>query len=214
MENLVYRQQGIGEEIANSISHGLGFLAAVAITPVLVLQALTLGLMALIGAGIFCASMMLLYLASTLYHAFPPSKTKKIFQLLDHGAIFILIAGTYTPFTISIFPNVWGWILLGIIWVLAISGIILKSIGNTNANKYSTSLYLGLGWAAVLAVKPLWTSLPTWGIFWLLAGGIMYSVGVLFFIYDHKIRYSHFVWHLFVLAGTSCHVVAVLGYVY
>jgi hemolysin III len=214
MEDSVSRQQGIGEEIANSISHGLGFLAAVAITPVLVVQAITLGLIAVIGASVFCLSMILLYLASTLYHAFPPSKTKKIFKVFDHGAIFLLIAGTYTPFTLSVLPNAWGWTMFGLVWALAIAGIIIRSIGGTRANKYSTSLYLGMGWLAVFAVRPLWTTLPSWGVFWLLAGGVMYTVGVLFFIYDHRIRYSHFVWHLFVLAGTSCHVVAVLGYVY
>ena len=214
MEDLVARQQGIGEEIANSISHGLGFLAAVAITPVLIIQAFALGFVAIVGACIFCVSMMLLYLASTLYHAFPPSKTKKLFQLLDHGAIFILIAGTYTPFMLSVIPNIWGWMLFGCIWILAVVGIVIKSMGGIKANKYSTHLYLGMGWSAVLAVKPLWTSLPIWGIFWLISGGLMYTVGVFFFICDHRIRYSHFIWHLFVLAGTSCHVVAVMGYIY
>lgn len=210
----VYRQQSLGEEIANSISHGVGFLFALAITPVLIIAAIPGGTIAIVGASIFGATMMILYISSTLYHAFPHSRTKRIFQVFDHGAIFLLIAGTYTPFTLSVLQGVWGWTLFGIVWSLAIFGVVLKSVGGAGTSKLSIGLYLGMGWLAVLAVKPLWNSLPGWGIFWLLAGGVMYTAGVIFFIYDHRIRYHHFVWHLFVLAGTVCHVVAILGYVY
>lgn len=208
------RHQSLGEEIANSISHGIGFLAAAAITPILIIKSLPSGAAAIVGASIFGATMMILYLSSTLYHAFPHNKAKRVFQIFDHGAIFLLIAGTYTPFTLTVLPGAWGWALFGIVWVLAIGGVILKSIGGAGTSKLSIALYLGMGWLAIFAAKPLWNSLPAWGIFWLLAGGVMYSAGVLFFAYDHRIRYSHFVWHLFVLAGTVCHVVAVLGYVY
>lgn len=210
----VYRQQSLGEEIANSISHGVGFLLALAITPVLIIAAIPSGAIAIVGASIFGATMMILYISSTLYHAFPHSRTKRIFQIFDHGAIFLLIAGTYTPFTLSVLQGVWGWTLFGVVWSLAIFGVVLKSVGGAGTSKLSIGLYLGMGWLAVLAVKPLWNSLPGWGIFWLLAGGVMYTAGVAFFIYDHRIRYHHFVWHLFVLAGTVCHVVAILGYVY
>lgn len=210
----VYRPQSLGEEIANSISHGVGFLLALAITPILIIAAIPSGTIATMGASIFGATMMILYISSTLYHAFPHSRTKRVFQIFDHGAIFLLIAGTYTPFTLSVLQGVWGWTLFGIVWSLAILGIVLKSVGGAGTSKLSIGLYLGMGWLAVLAVKPLWNSLPGWGIFWLLAGGIMYTAGVVFFIYDHRIRYHHFVWHLFVLAGTVCHVVAILGYVY
>jgi hemolysin III len=158
--------------------------------------------------------MIILYLASTLYHAFPQSRTKRVFQILDHSSIFLLIAGTYTPFTLSVLQGSLGWTLFGIIWGLAILGVILKSVGGAGTNRLSVTLYLGMGWLAVVAVKPLWSSLPGWGIFWLLAGGLLYSAGVLFFVYDHRIRYGHFVWHLFVLAGTAAHVVAILEYVY
>lgn len=208
------RHQSLGEEIANSVSHGVGFLAAAAITPVLIIRSLPSGASAIVGASIFGATMMILYLSSTLYHAFPHNKTKRVFQIFDHGAIFLLIAGTYTPFTLTVLPGPWGWTLFGIVWGLAVAGVILKSIGGAGTSKLSIALYLGMGWLAIFAAKPLWNNLPAWGIFWLVAGGVMYSAGVFFFAYDHRIRYSHFIWHLFVLAGTVCHVVAVLGYVY
>jgi hemolysin III len=179
-------------------------------------MAVPLGASAIVGASIFGVSMMLLYLASTLYHAFPPSfiRAKRLFRVFDHGGIFLLIAGTYTPFTLTVLPEAWGWSLFGIVWGLAIFGVVNKSINRIGTSRLSVALYLGMGWLAVVAAKPLWDSLPGWGIFWLIAGGIMYSAGVIFFVYDHKIRYSHFIWHLFVLAGTACHVVAVMGFVY
>lgn len=206
------RQQSVGEEIANSISHGIGALAAIAVTPFLIVKAIPMGAAAITGASIFGATMIVLYLASTLYHAFPHSKTKRVFRIFDHSAIFLLIAGTYTPFTLSVLPGAWGWSLLGIIWVLAVAGVVLKSVRNVGTSKLSIALYLGMGWLAVLAAKPLYDTLPAEGLFWLIAGGVMYSVGVLFFAYDHRVRYHHFIWHLFVMAGTSCHVVAVLYY--
>jgi hemolysin III len=209
-----YRPQSLGEEIANSISHGLGFLGAAAVTPVLIVTAIPAGVSAIVGASVFGATMMLLYLSSTLYHACPVSKTKRIFQICDHGAIFLLIAGTYTPFTLTVLDAEWGWTLFGIVWGLAIFGIVLKSIGGAGTSNLSIAIYLGMGWSAILAAKPLWTSLSSWGIFWLLAGGVMYTLGVIFFVYDHRLRYSHLIWHIFVLAGTTFHVVAILGYVY
>ncbi|MEP2671616.1 MAG: hemolysin III family protein [Cyclobacteriaceae bacterium] len=203
------RAQFLGEEIANSISHGVGFLAAVAVTPLLIIKAIPSGTSAVVGVSVFGATMMILYMASTLYHAFPESRTKRIFRIFDHGAIFLLIAGTYTPFTLTVLYGAWGWTLFGIVWLLAAGGVVLKSVQNVKTNKLSIALYLGMGWLALLAAKPLYTSLPFWGLFWLITGGVMYSAGVLFFAYDHRIRYSHFIWHLFVLAGTACHVVAV-----
>jgi hemolysin III len=171
------------------------------------------GAAAIVGVSIFGATMMVLYLASTLYHAFPHSRTKRVFKIFDHGAIFLLIAGTYTPFTLGILYGPWGWTLFGIVWALAILGVVLKSTAGATSGKLSTALYLAMGWLAVLAIKPLWLNMTAWGLFWLVAGGIMYSAGVFFFVKE-RIRYSHFVWHIFVLAGTACHVVAVLGYSY
>lgn len=206
------RDQSLGEEIANAISHGIGFLGAVAVTPMLIISAIPSGATAIVGASIFGATMMVLYLASTLYHAFPQSRTKRVFRIFDHDAIFLLMAGTYTPFTLGLLRGGWGWTLFGIVWGLAIIGVVLKSVGGTGTGKLSTGLYLAMGWLAVVAAKPLWLNMPAWGLFWLLAGGVMYSAGVLFFVLDHRVRYSHFIWHIFVLAGTACHVVAVMRY--
>jgi hemolysin III len=205
--------QTLGEEISNSVSHGIGFAGAVAITPFILLKAIDRGAGAIVSASIFCATMVILYLASTLYHAFPQSRTKNVFQVFDHGAIFLLIAGTYTPFTLGILPPAWGWPVFGVVWALAILGIILKSTKGASSGKLSTALYVAMGWLAVAAAKPLYENLPPWGLFWLLAGGLMYSGGIFFFIAE-RIRYSHFIWHIFVLAGTVCHVVAVYCYVY
>lgn len=206
-----HRPQSLGEEIANSISHGVGFLAAVAVLPILILSALPHGAMAVAGAGVFGATMALLYLTSTLYHALAPGRAKRVFQVLDHGAIYLLIAGTYTPFTLGVLRGPWGWTLLGLIWCLALVGIILKAMGGIRYPRFSVGLYLGMGWLAVVAAEPLWLRLPGWGLFWLAAGGLAYTAGVGFYAAS-RLRYRHFVWHLFVLAGTACHVVAVSRY--
>ena len=206
------RIQSRGEEIANSVSHGIGLLAAIAAMPLLIVAADDRGDSAgIAGAIVFAVTVTLLYLTSTLYHALPANKAKRIFQLLDHGAIFLLIAGTYTPFTLGVLYGTWGWILFGLIWGLSVAGIVFKAIGGTRYPIVSTCLYLAMGWMVLIAIKPLWTLVPTWGLLWLLAGGIFYTVGVVFFAATH-IRYSHFAWHLFVMAGTSCHFIAVLWY--
>jgi hemolysin III len=208
------RPQTTGEEIANSITHGFGFLAAAAVTPFLILKALPAGAAAITGASIFGAAMILLYLASTLYHSLPHGRAKRVFRIFDHCAIFLLIAGTYTPFTLAVLQGAWGWTLFGIIWTLAVTGVVMKSVSSSGTSRLSIALYLAMGWLALLAVKPLYDSMPAWGLFWIFAGGILYSAGVLFFAYDHKMKYNHFIWHLFVLGGTACHVVAVLGYAF
>ena len=206
------RMQTVGEEIANGVSHGVGMLAAIAITPFLILKALPLGAGAITGVAIFGATMIILYASSAIYHSLPHCKAKNVFQILDHSAIFLLIAGTYTPFTLSVLQGAWGWTLFGTIWGLAALGVIMKTIHTNGTSKLSIALYLAMGWLAVFAVKPLYDSMPAWGLFWILAGGVMYTGGVIFFAYDHRMKYNHFIWHLFVLAGTSCHVIAVIGY--
>lgn len=206
-----HRPQTLGEEIANSISHGVGFLAAVALLPVLVISALSDGATAVVGAAIFGASMAVLYLTSTLYHAMAPSRAKRVFQVLDHAAIYLLIAGTYTPFTLGVLRGPWGWTLFGVIWGLAAIGIFLKSIRGIRYPRLSTAVYIAMGWLVIVAVKPLWTSVPGWGLFWLVAGGVAYTAGVAFYA-ANRMRYAHFAWHLFVLTGTGCHFVAVLRY--
>ena len=206
-----HRPQSVGEEIANSVSHGIGFLAALAGLPVLVLGASQRGGMAVLGAAVFGATMAILYLTSTLYHALRPGRAKRILRILDHGAIYLLIAGTYTPFTLGVLRGTSGWVLLGLIWAIALAGIVFKSAGGVRLPRLSTGLYLAMGWLALAAAKPLWHAMPGWGLFWLAAGGLAYTAGVGFYA-ARRLRYAHFVWHLFVLAGTACHFVAVWHY--
>ena len=205
------RVQTRGEEIANSVSHGVGFLAAVATIPVLVIGALNDGAAAVVGATIFGATMALLYFTSTLYHALAPNRAKRVFQILDHAAIYLLIAGTYTPFTLGVLRGAWGWTLFGVIWGLAAIGIFLKSVRGIRYPRLSTAVYLMMGWLILIAMKPLVNNVPAWGLFWLAAGGVAYTAGVGFYAAT-RVRYAHFVWHLFVLTGTACHFVAVLRY--
>ncbi|MEZ4413967.1 MAG: hemolysin III family protein [Gemmatimonadales bacterium] len=205
------RAQSRGEEIANSVSHGVGFVAAVAVLPVLAVNALQHGSTALVGALVFGVSAALLYLTSTLYHALTPVRAKQIFRVLDHGAIYVLIAGTYTPFMLGVLRGPIGWSLLGAIWVLAIFGIVLKARGGIRYPRFSTALYLGMGWLIIVAAKPFLEAVPVPGLLWLAAGGLAYTAGVGFYAAS-RLPYRHFVWHLFVLAGTACHVVAVLRY--
>ena len=206
------RTQSLGEEIANSVSHGVGLLAAVAAAPVLVLSAVQQdGTARIAGASVFAATMVLLYLTSTLYHASPRNRAKPVFQVLDHAAIFLMIAGTYTPFTLGVLRGTWGWTLFGLVWGLALAGVVLTAVGGARYPKLRVGLYLAMGWLILVAVKPLWLRVPSWGLFWLFAGGIAYTVGVAFYA-ARRVRYSHFVWHLFVIAGTACHFIAVLRF--
>ena len=207
------RPQSFGEEIANSVSHGVGLLATVAATPVLIIAAVQRGgAEGIVGASVFSATMVLMYLTSTLYHALPRNRAKQVFQILDHGAIFLLIAGTYTPFTLGVLRGMWGWTLFGLVWSLALTGIVLKIVYGAWYQRFSTFLYLVMGWLVVIALKVLWLRVSMWGLVWLLSGGLAYTVGVAFFLVDDRVRYSHFIWHLFVIAGTSCHFIAVLRY--
>ncbi len=206
------RVQSAAEEIANSVSHAVGLLAAVAVSPVLVVSAVQRdSSAAIVGASIFAFTMVLLYLTSTLYHTFPRNKAKRVLRILDHGAVFLLIAGTYTPFTLGVLRGTWGWTLFGLAWGIAVVGVALKSIGGIRYQKLSTILYLAMGWLIIIAVKPLWLNMPSRGLFWLAAGGLAYTAGVGFYA-AKRIRYAHFVWHLFVIAGTACHFIAVLRY--
>jgi hemolysin III len=206
-----HRAQSLGEEIANSISHGTGFLAALIGLPVLVQSAARHGATAIVGAVVFAASVAFLYLTSTLYHALAPNRAKRVFQIIDHGAIYLLIAGTYTPFTLGVLRGTWGWTLFGLIWALAVTGIVLKSVGGFRHSWVSTGLYVAMGWLILAAADPLYHAISGWGLFWLAAGGVAYTAGVGFYV-ARKMRYSHFVWHLFVLAGTACQFIAVLRY--
>jgi len=206
------RPQSTGEEIANSVSHGVGLLLALAGFPVLVIATLRRGdLMEVVGATVFATTMVLLYSTSMLFHAFRQSRAKRVFQVLDHSAIYLLIAGTYTPFTLGVLRGGWGWTLFGLVWSMAAVGILFKALGGIRYNTVSTFVYLAMGWLVVIAAHTVWTLVPAWGIFWLFAGGIAYSAGAVFFLAE-RIRYFHFVWHLFVIAGTACHFIAVYWY--
>ncbi len=207
------RQQSPAEEIANSLSHGIAFLAAVAALPVLVANATgDGGPAAIVGSSVFGSTMVLLYFVSMLYHALPPGTVKRVFLILDHGAIYLLIAGTYTPFALGVLRGAWGWSLFGVVWGLAFLGIVFKGIFGTRYPALSTGLYLIMGWLVLIAAKTLLLHLPLAGLLWLLAGGIAYTLGVVFFVLDERVRFAHFVWHLFVVAGTACHFIAVLWY--
>ena len=207
------RAQSRGEEIANSIAHGLALLAALVGIPFLIVRAVELGDTAfVVGVCIFSVSILLLYSASTLLHALPMGKAKRVFLVLDHAAIYLLIAGTYTPFTLGVLRGPWGWSLFGIVWGIAFFGVLLKAFGKGTHPVFSTGLYLLMGWLIVIAIKPLLASVPMAGMAWLVAGGLCYTVGVVFFATDSKFLYGHFIWHLFVFAGTACHYFAVLWY--
>jgi hemolysin III len=201
-----------GEEIANSISHGLGLILAIIALPVLVFSAMKIGSTHfIVGVSVFGASMVVLYLASTLYHAVTHHEAKRFFRLFDHSAIFLLIAGSYTPFSLGVLRGAWGWTLLAIVWCLAIAGIVIKAFPRTRHSWVCMVLYLVMGWLAIVAIKPIWELVPLPGIILILAGGVAYTGGLAFFA-ARNLRYSHFVWHLFVLAGTTCHFFAVLWY--
>lgn len=206
------RVQSLGEEIANSISHGVGFLAAVAFCPILIVGSVRRdGAAGIVGASIFAFTMMLLYITSTLYHSMARNKAKRILRILDHGAVFLLIAGTYTPFTLGVLRGAWGWTLFGLVWGIALVGVILKSVGGVRYRRLSMMIYLAMGWLVLIAVKPLWLNMSSWGLFWLAAGGAAYTAGVGFYA-AKRVPYAHFVWHLFVIAGTICHCIAVMKY--
>jgi len=207
------REQSQGEEIANSISHGIGLLATLGGTPFLIMHAARYGDAGFfVGTSLFSATIILLYLASTLYHALPMGKAKRVFRVIEHSAIFLLIAGTYTPFTLGVLSGAWGWTLFGVVWGLAAIGVALKVFNKASHPIVSTGLYLLMGWLIVIAVDPLFAKVPASGLLWLIAGGLSYTAGVAFFATDSRLRYGYLIWHLFVIAGTVCHYFAVLWY--
>ncbi len=209
----VARPQSRGEEIANSISHGIGLALAIAALPVLVVHAVgALPAAGIVGAAVFGASAVLLYLASTLYHALPQPRIKAVLRRVDHAAIYLMIAGTYTPFTLGVLRGGWGWTLFGLAWGAAGLGLVIKLVAGVRLELLSTLLYLAMGWMVLIALGPLVEHIATPGLIWLIAGGAAYTLGIVFYLLDSRWRYAHFVWHLFVLAGTVCHFFAVFGY--
>lgn len=207
------RPQSLGEEIANSVTHGVALLASIAALPVLLIAASGRhDALQLVGSAVFGVTLVLLYAASTLYHAIPAPEAKRVLRVLDHGAIYLLIAGTYTPFTLGALRGPIGWTLLATIWVLALFGILAKCVYRFRYPRLSTALYIGMGWLIVLALRPLITHVSPPGLLWLLVGGICYTAGVAFYATDARLRYGHAVWHGFVAAGSVCHFYAVFRY--
>lgn len=201
----------VGEEIANAITHGLGAVASLVALVILAIAASSKGSIALLAFCTFGASMFALYLASTLYHALPPSKAKNVFRILDHSAIYVLIAGTYTPFTLGVLKGVWGWSLFALEWGLAAAGIALKSVHGIRWPRLSMAVYIMMGWLVIVAAWPLITRVPATGLILMLVGGLLYTGGAAFFGLK-RIRFTHMIWHFFVMGGSVCMFFAVLHY--
>ena len=205
------RPQTLGEEVANAVSHGAGCLLAVASLPLLVGHAVRHGGAAdVVAASLFAATMIVLYAVSALYHALPAGRAKQWFNRLDHAAIYLFIAGSYMPYLLGVLRGAWGWTLFGIVWSAATFGIAGKLFNRLRHPLWSTGLYVAMGWVALIAIAPLVERLPGVGLAWLVAGGLSYTLGAVVFLFDDRIRYAHFTWHLFVMGGSGCHVAAVL----
>jgi len=202
-----------GEELANSLTHGVGALLAIGgLAWLVTLAAIRGDAWHVVACSIYGAAMVVLYTASTLYHAIPAPRVKRALQVFDHASIYLLIAGTYTPFTLVSLRGPWGWSLFGTVWGLALFGIVLEIAVPGRWRALSLVLYVAMGWVVVVAVKPLLTALPTGGLALLVLGGLAYTGGLGFYAW-RRLPYGHAVWHLFVLAGTVLHFVAVLRYV-
>jgi len=201
------------DEYVNALTHGFGLLLACVAVPALIVLAVMHGTAwHVVGVSVYGATLIALYTASTIYHVVQHPPAKRILRILDHSAIYLLIAGTYTPFTLVNLRGVWGWTLLGLVWTLALCGVAWKMVYVERYIVVSTIVYIAMGWIAVIAIRPLFRVVPAAGIGWILAGGIFYTLGVAFFGAT-RLRFNHAVWHLFVLAGSICHYVAVARYV-
>jgi hemolysin III len=205
------RTVSTGEEIANAITHGIGALLAVAALVVLIVMAAIHGsVWHIVSFSIFGATLVLLYFASTLYHSLTHAKAKRVFHKFDHISIYLLIAGTYTPFCLTALRGWIGWTVLGVVWSCAILGAVLKAISVGKRIKLSTVLYILMGWVILVAIQPLYKAMPFNGFLFLIAGGISYTIGTIFFI-RNQVKYNHSVWHVFVLGGSVLHFFSVLS---
>jgi hemolysin III len=205
------RAQTWGEELANALSHGVGFLLAVAALPILIYNAWQRGRAAdVVAASLFAGTMIALYFVSTLYHAMPMGKAKVWLNRLDHASIYLFIAGSYMPFLLGVLRGAWGWSLFGVVWAAAAMGVAAKLVDRLKHPLWSTGLYVAMGWVALIAAAPLFERMSASGLAWLIAGGLSYTAGAVVFLFDSKLRYVHFVWHLFVLGGSACHFFAAL----
>lgn len=200
------------EEVANTVTHGIGVGLSIAGLVLLVVRAALYGdVWQVVSFSIYGSSLILLYLASTLYHGFQSKRIKRILRIFDHSAIYLLIAGTYTPFVLIALRGAWGWTLFGIIWGLAILGVSFKLIFGTKYEIVSTIFYVAMGWVVIIAIKPLIAALPFGGLMWLVAGGLAYTGGVVFYVWE-KLPFNHAIWHGFVLAGSLFHFFSVWLY--
>ena len=205
------RDQSLGEEVANAVSHGLACLLAVAALPILVQRAAERGgTAAVVAASVFAGTMIVLYLVSTLYHALPIGRAKAWLNRLDHACIYVFIAGSYMPFVFGVLKGAWGWALFGVVWAAAALGVSAKLFDRLKHPLWSTGLYVAMGWVAVVAAVPLLDRMSGAGVAWLVAGGLSYTAGAVVYLFDSKLRYAHFVWHLFVIGGSTCHFFAAL----
>ncbi|MFN5169979.1 MAG: PAQR family membrane homeostasis protein TrhA [Cyclobacteriaceae bacterium] len=204
------REQTRHEELANAVTHGIGAVLAIAALVVLVvLSAMSGTAWHVVGFTVFGITLVLLYFASTIYHSVTRTPLKKIFRKVDHIAIYLLIAGTYTPFCLTVLRGWLGWTFLGVMWGCALLGAVIKAIHIGGRDRLSTFLYLGMGWVGVFAFKPLYEQMSGFGFSLMVGGGLAYSLGTVFYARSH-VRYNHSVWHVFVLAGSIFHFFAVL----
>lgn len=208
------KSQGqVFEELANAVTHGLGLALSVAGLAVLVVLASLRGTAwHIVACSVYGATLVALYAVSTVYHSVRHPRAKQIVRVFDHSAIYLLIAGTYTPFALVNLRGVWGWTLLGLVWTLAVAGILFKIFAGIRFPKLSTLAYILMGWLALIAIRPILTHVPLHGVEWLLAGGLAYTFGVVFYAWK-RVPYNHAIWHVFVLVGSICHYFAVMFYV-
>jgi channel protein, hemolysin III family len=208
-----HKAYSVAEEIAHALTHGVGAIAAIVGLVFMLVWAVSYGdTFHVVSASIYGASLILLYLASTLYHAFPWPRVKAFFQQMDHAAIYVLIAGTYTPFALVNLRGAWGWTLLAVVWSIALIGIIMEVAMKERKKWLSLSLYLGLGWMALVVIKPMLETVEAGGLWLLLAGGLAYTFGVIFYVWK-SLRFHHAIWHVFVLAGSVLHFLSVFYFV-
>ncbi len=208
----VCRPQSPSEEVANSLSHGLGALLAAIFSPQLIGKALDAGTLQALAAAVYCGSMILLFSISAAYHWIPQGQTKELLRRLDHAAIFLFIAGSYTPFMLGSIADEGGYWILALVWLIATAGTVAKCANKLTHPVLSTAAYLGLGWLSVFILKPLMNSMPMEGLTLILSGGMLYTLGAVVFHFDDRIPYGHFIWHLLVLLASGCHFLAILKY--
>lgn len=204
------RKYTLGEEIFNSVSHGVGAGLSIAGTIVLIVSAVIhTNVWGIVGSCIYGATLIILYTMSTLYHSLTNNKAKSFFRIMDHNTIFLLIAGTYTPITLYFLNGTTGWILFSVVWAAAVFGIIINSINLEKARIPSIFCYVAMGWVIIFAIKPLIAAMPTVSLIFLITGGVLYTLGIIFYAVK-KIKYFHSVWHLFTVAGSIFHYFSIL----